>query len=155
MDKSLYPPIIKDSNYIAVFNYVFDDMDDETFQHYKNERPDIDINNYFIFNEETAAKIIKDFTEVKDKCDVLVVHCDAGVSRSPAVAIFLMEKFNIPKATIDVYEHGESVFIATYVGKKEVGVSFLKKYFPYNHYVYDMLKHVSAKSNKNVCLQKM
>lgn len=47
-----------------------------------------------IFNDEHARQILDFLEEVKD-CNIVVVHCDAGVSRSAAVAKFIAEKFNL------------------------------------------------------------
>ena len=46
------------------------------------------------------AKQIIDFAEhQKNKIETLFVHCDAGISRSGAVAKFLSEKYNLPFPT--------------------------------------------------------
>ena len=39
-----------------------------------------------LFNVKRANIIIDFVTEIKDEVDMLVVHCEAGVSRSPAIA---------------------------------------------------------------------
>ena len=42
-----------------------------------------------LFGEKRANLIIDFVAEIKDKVDMLVVHCEAGVSRSPAIAAVL------------------------------------------------------------------
>ena len=39
-----------------------------------------------LFTEKQANMVIDFVEEVKDKIEMLVVHCEAGISRSPAVA---------------------------------------------------------------------
>jgi predicted protein tyrosine phosphatase len=39
-----------------------------------------------LFGEKRANLIIDFVAEIKDEIDMLVVHCEAGVSRSPAIA---------------------------------------------------------------------
>jgi predicted protein tyrosine phosphatase len=50
------------------------------------------------FDQEQAQKIINFAKSVWDKIDVLLVHCEAGVSRSPAVAAALSVIFNGPRS---------------------------------------------------------
>lgn len=42
-----------------------------------------------LFSEKRANQIIDFVAEIKDEIDMLVVHCEAGVSRSPAIAAVL------------------------------------------------------------------
>jgi len=42
-----------------------------------------------LFDEKRANLVIDFVAEVKDEIDMLVVHCEAGVSRSPAIAAVL------------------------------------------------------------------
>jgi predicted protein tyrosine phosphatase len=48
-----------------------------------------------VFNDKIAQQIIRDFDENGKKCKTLLVHCRAGKSRSPAVAIALSEIFHL------------------------------------------------------------
>ena len=45
---------------------------------------------------EEQGKIIFDFVMLHKDKDILCVHCDAGISRSAAVAIFFAEMWEIP-----------------------------------------------------------
>lgn len=42
--------------------------------------------NWNWFNKKDGEKVIKFFKQISD-CDELVIHCHAGVSRSPAIAL--------------------------------------------------------------------
>ncbi|OQY47525.1 MAG: hypothetical protein DRR08_27930 [Candidatus Parabeggiatoa sp. nov. 2] len=48
-----------------------------------------------LFNDEIAEQIITDFDNEGKDCKTLLVHCRAGISRSPAVAIALSEIFHL------------------------------------------------------------
>lgn len=52
-----------------------------------------------LFDEKMAAEILDfmDFLVAADTFDELVVHCDAGISRSPGVAVALNEIYNCVK----------------------------------------------------------
>ena len=39
-----------------------------------------------LFNEEDANQILTFVEKIKDKVEILLVHCEAGISRSPAAA---------------------------------------------------------------------
>lgn len=64
--------------------YYFDDAEPWTKDEW--ERP---------ITKETATKIVNDFKEGKDRCSALLVHCERGQSRSPAVAMSLNHIFNL------------------------------------------------------------
>lgn len=42
-----------------------------------------------------AAQIINSFARYKDRINAVMIHCNAGMSRSPTVALFLCRHFNI------------------------------------------------------------
>ncbi|RKZ38850.1 MAG: hypothetical protein DRR00_33870 [Candidatus Parabeggiatoa sp. nov. 3] len=65
-------------------SYVFDDISQFT-----------DDNELVSFNDEMAESIITDFDNDGKDCQMLLVHCWAGKSRSPAVAIALSEIFHL------------------------------------------------------------
>jgi len=52
-------------------------------------------NELVSFNDKMAKKIITDFDNEGKDCQTLLVHCWAGKSRSPAVAIALSEIFHL------------------------------------------------------------
>ena len=67
---------------LAYLTYTFDDVD-EPFQ------------NYVLINRDIAAKILEDFSKLKNKAESLAIHCRAGLSRSPAVAAALNDCFSL------------------------------------------------------------
>ena len=71
---------------------------------------------YTLFNEEHAKQIIAFLEEVKD-VHTVVVHCDAGVSRSSAVSKFIAERY---------------------------GLYFDENYSIYNKFVFSILKWVDS-----------
>ncbi len=46
---------------------------------------------YIPFDSNMAIQIIDFIEEIKDKCELLIVHCAAGVSRSGAIGEWVME----------------------------------------------------------------
>jgi predicted protein tyrosine phosphatase len=54
----------------------------------KKEQEEFRMDHLEVFSEKTAKKIIGFIDRIKDNVDILVVHCDAGVSRSGAVGVF-------------------------------------------------------------------
>jgi predicted protein tyrosine phosphatase len=72
---ALLPASIDDAH---VLRLQFDDVDgsNETW----HNRPVV------MFNESLAESILDFWHQVKDQIDVLLVHCNAGMCRSPAVA---------------------------------------------------------------------
>jgi predicted protein tyrosine phosphatase len=73
------------------------------------------IEGYSLFTEEQAKEIINFVAAIEKEINILVVHCDAGVSRSAAVAKFIAEKY---------------------------GLTFQENYSIYNKHVYAILKYV-------------
>lgn len=65
---------------------VFGDIDKE-YPEYPNIK---------LFDKKQACEIIRFIEKVYDNSEFLIVHCDAGVSRSAAVAKFIAELYNLP-----------------------------------------------------------
>ncbi|RKZ83135.1 MAG: hypothetical protein DRR19_19550 [Candidatus Parabeggiatoa sp. nov. 1] len=88
---------------------------------------DIDrpVGNQVLFKDEIAEQIITDFENQGTDCQTLLVHCRAGISRSSAVAIALCEIFHLqtPEQIADMK----------------------KRFFAYNHRIYNTLLDVSKK----------
>ena len=78
------------------------------------------------FNESIAEKIIKYFKDYKNGCLELLVHCSAGLGRSPAVAIALNDIFDLDNDFSD----------------KKI------KYPRLNHYIYDKMIFISKNIKK-------
>jgi len=53
------------------------------------------LNEVTYFNTEMAREIAT-FVDVNKEVDHMVVHCEAGVARSPAIAAAICESMNIP-----------------------------------------------------------
>jgi predicted protein tyrosine phosphatase len=68
----------------------FDDTTEKTF----NTLPADEQQRITLFDETMARDVVAFYDAWCDKCDIIVVHCDAGVSRSSAVAIALAEYGN-------------------------------------------------------------
>lgn len=81
-DEELVPPQIEDGGAVrSVFRMHFPDIDDCDASY---------LMKYAATAEDLAG--LKDFIdEIKDDCDLLLVHCVAGISRSPAVASAIEE----------------------------------------------------------------
>jgi predicted protein tyrosine phosphatase len=113
-DNNTQYPLMESPHYRAVHHYLFDDMwpgMPEDFYSYLLEE------QYKPFTTETAHQIIDDFSRVVDSIDSLLVHCQYGLNRSPAVAIALN----------DIFELGEDS-------------AFLKQHYPeYRRFIYKTL----------------
>jgi len=98
--RALYPPF-DDSRYVHTLTYYFDDCDYDAFD---NERLAEEFRNddleagLVAFDESTARKIIADYQQSPPH-NRLLVHCYAGHSRSPAIAIALNDIFNLGSET--------------------------------------------------------
>lgn len=79
-----------------------------------------------LFDEEMAQRIFDFVDGIKDKIDTMLIHCEAGVSRSPAIA-----------AAID----------RIYFGEKNVKEKYFMKYRP-NILVYQTMIALAAKQNR-------
>lgn len=71
-----------------------------------------------LFQKEQAVKILDFFNKYRISCPLLVVHCDAGISRSPAVAAALTK----------IQGHGDSEYFSHYIPNRRV-YSFLMNEF--------------------------
>lgn len=58
------------------------------------------IEGYTHFTEEDAKDIFQFVDRVKDKVNTIVVHCEAGISRSPTVAYYIADRIGVPKDSI-------------------------------------------------------
>ena len=53
--------------------------------------------NFTYFNRDMARRIISFLKAVEDKVEVVVVNCNAGVSRSGAVCVFIVEEYGLDR----------------------------------------------------------
>ncbi len=90
---------LKPSPYwVAQFCYVFDDIDLTVYDNHPEEQEKLRT-GYDCFTPEIAKQIVLDVGSSLVRSDVcvkeLVIHCNAGISRSVAVAHALIERFGI------------------------------------------------------------
>ncbi len=103
----------------------FSDITQHIFDKIKNDNKFKDL---ILFSKKHAEKIIKFLDKINkiDKDIVLVVHCDAGISRSGAVGTFAVNYLNLDK--IKFQKH------------------YLNRIYP-NKYVLDILNKESNLTN--------
>jgi predicted protein tyrosine phosphatase len=73
-------PVISETNRVALLQLSFADRD-----MVKDATPET-IAKYDLFRPDQAKQILDFVTENWDKVDAFLIHCEAGVSRSPAIA---------------------------------------------------------------------
>ena len=78
-----------------------------------------DIENEFAFNDAHAQRVAEFVDQSVTKCDGVLVHCHAGISRSAAVAKWIAERYGLP------FDH---------------------RYYLYNRLVYQRLVELDATS---------
>ena len=83
------PDLVLSPNFKEVLRLRFDDVDERDVG-----------SGYFVDFNETHATDILTFVDRWRSADRIVVHCRAGFSRSPAVAIGLSEVFEWPLGTL-------------------------------------------------------
>lgn len=94
------PLVFKDA-YLDVLELRFADVTKEGFEKILREEGDLVQKNldeghaFWPMNEDHAKQIIAFADRIRSQVDLLVVHCDAGISRSSAVALSLAEKFEL------------------------------------------------------------
>jgi protein-tyrosine phosphatase len=84
-----YRPLKEGSYYL--FSYVFDHLYPKDYKVLTDEEKKA----VKLFDDALAERILSDFRGVRNLVDTLVVHCDIGVNRSPAVAAALNHAFNL------------------------------------------------------------
>lgn len=154
--QKMYPQL-KEKFYVDIFKYVFDDIPvdrispDELDKIIRDDR-------LILFNESIAEKILDDVVSIKDACETLLVHCNVGLSRSPAVAaavMDLLERINyalIPTPdNLEWLEEkmGVSSFLrpSNMKGFRKTTSRGLKTIYPYNAHVYETLVKVGKRKN--------
>lgn len=66
--------------------------------HFHDVTEEFELNNgstWHTMDDSQAKNIVDFFVENQSKCDRVIVHCEAGISRSPGVAIGLCRYFDI------------------------------------------------------------
>lgn len=98
--------------YKVIQYYLFDDIEPGRF-----------FGPGIMFNEDIAARILRDFQEHREGVEALLVHCTFGKNRSPAVAIALNEIFSLGNDS----------------------EALKKQYDQLNKHVYNVLKETASK----------
>lgn len=96
-----FVPLVFRDAYLDVLELRFADVTPEGFAHIIENEKDLvdkqlaDGHAMWLMTTDHAKQINEFVDRVKDKIELLVVHCDAGVSRSSAVAIELCVKLGL------------------------------------------------------------
>ena len=100
----LYPELQEGHTWIR--EYYFDDLDASKWPDAGKLAHAIAADDIVLFNSKMAAQILADFEDIihTHNIDLLLIHCQAGASRSPAVAGALCSLYGIGK-NADVVEH--------------------------------------------------
>lgn len=103
-DNSPKAPLIESPHWIGVLSYRFSDIDPCTYELYGQKDEADGMRRDFgtaglkgerILGETLASRILKEFSALKDQATSYVFHCNAGASRSPAMALALNEIFDL------------------------------------------------------------
>jgi hypothetical protein len=148
-------PRLKKGLYVDIFEYVFDDIPVERI--YPDELDKIVRDDRLIlFDESIAERILDDIVSIKDDFETILVHCNIGMSRSPAVAAAVMDLVErINYALIPTPDHiqwlDEKMGVSSFLsrskmkGFKKTTSKGLKNIYPYNLHVYETLVKVGKK----------
>lgn len=98
-DNNARQKLVESDLWVAELQYTFVDFDP---LRYTGSPPEIAeglhqeyANKNWLLTPLVASRIINDFAKHKDKVSAVMVHCNAGLSRSPTVALFLCKHFGI------------------------------------------------------------
>lgn len=81
-------PVIESEHWVELLKFEFNDID-------PSHCSDGWIQQWTLFSDAMADQIIDALERTKDTASVYAVHCEAGVSRSAAVAKFISQFFNL------------------------------------------------------------
>jgi len=104
------PAVLDQNSWSQVLRLQFHDLDPKVHGQVKS---------YVIFSEDQALQIIRFMRAHQDEHDVLIVHCEAGISRSAGVAKFVAYVY---------------------------GLAFLESYSNYNRHVFNTLVRIYTQS---------
>lgn len=96
-----FVPLVFPSTYQHVLELRFADVSQESFDRISKTEHDLIAEQLkaghamWPMTRNHAQQIVKFLREIKDNVDLLVVHCDAGISRSSAVAIAAAEMYGL------------------------------------------------------------
>ena len=128
--RETYPPLKESPLYISVQEYFFNDENPDERWPTDPVAKDYELRRFLqenkrLFDEDIAMKIMADFEDGQEFKDLLV-HCSAGISRSPAIAI----------AMNDIYGLGEDP------------LKMRTKYNKHNTFVYRIMMETAEKLGK-------
>ncbi len=152
-------PRLREGLFEGIFEYIFDDIQvdrlspDELHEMVRDH-------GMVVFSEAIAEKLLDDIVSIKDVCETILIHCNIGMSRSPAVAAGIMDLVDrINYALIPTPDHlgwldermGVSSFLrrSQLKGFKKTSSRGLKNLYPYNVHVYETLVKVGRKKYGN------
>ena len=98
------PPKVDSPHWLEVVKLEFNDIDPS---HCSEEW----VLQWKLFDDEMANQVIDAFERQAGKIDIVVAHCEAGVSRSAAICKFAAVYFNMHIPALDTYMlHNKHVF---------------------------------------------
>jgi len=80
-----------------------------------------------LFNPALGVRIFEDFDKIKNDIDTIVIHCERGENRSPAIGIFFNEYYDLGYKDLKEKFPGYRRFV--YETMKEVGEYYKGKIF--------------------------
>lgn len=83
------PHLLDDNNRIAELFLEFDDVDKDTLLQWG-----LKVENCIAIKDDDAEKIVEFIESYKDKVELIICQCDAGISRSAGVAAALAKVLN-------------------------------------------------------------
>jgi len=123
-------PELNSANRIGLLQLCFEDME----HNYKD---------YILFQDKHAEQIYEFASEMAKKVEIILVHCQAGISRSPAVAAVLDKAFlgGETKSYFDEYHPNKLVY------KKMIQEGIRSGYLKYTD---EFMPYVLPDDNVNV-----
>ncbi len=148
-------PRLKEGLFSNIFEYVFDDISVERMPPEELSSMIRD-HGMILFDEDIAGKLLDDVISISDECETIIIHCNIGLSRSPAVAAAVMDLLGrINYALIPTPDHldwlDEKMGVSSFLsrsrmkGFKKTTSDGLRKIYPYNVHVYETLVKVGKK----------
>lgn len=97
--RKTYPPLKESPLYVSVHEYFFNDENPDERWPTDPVARDYELRRFLLegkklFDEDIAMRIMADFEDGQDFEDLLI-HCSAGISRSPAIAIAMNDIYNL------------------------------------------------------------
>lgn len=87
--------LLESDMWVGELHYTFSDIDLCIYEECDPHLAESLKRTSHCFDASMAQQLVSDFSKVKDKTSTVLLHCNAGISRSPAVALALCKKFGI------------------------------------------------------------